>query len=111
MLRKVLIPVILIGLFGVFAVAANAQIKNKTPRGSKRMDIQKTRIKRGVKSGSLTKKETARLRNQRKNIKSNAKDAKSDGKVTVKERRSLRRNLNKSSKSIYRAKHNNKTRK
>lgn len=98
-------------MIAIFATSANAQIKNKTPRGDKRMDVQKTRIKNGVKNGSLTKKETARIRSQRKQIKSKARVAKSDGVVTRKERHSLRRDLNKSSKTIYRSKHNKRTRK
>ncbi|MBS1794536.1 MAG: hypothetical protein JSS81_11815 [Acidobacteria bacterium] len=108
MLKRIGMMLLMAGLFGLLAVAANAQ--TKTPRGGKRMDLQKARIKRGVKNGSLTRRETKRLRNERKRIKSDAKVAKSDGVVTRGERRSLRRELNKSSKDIYRAKHNRKTR-
>ena len=111
MLKRILVSLLFAGLFASLAIAANAQIKNKSPRGNKRMDIQKTRLKRGVKDGSLTRKETVRLRSERKQIKSNVKTAKSDGKLTVRERRSLRRDLNKSSKNIYKARHNKKTRK
>jgi hypothetical protein len=111
MLKGILVSLLFVGLLGVLPIASNAQIKNKSPRGGKRMDLQKTRLKRGVKDGSLTRKETVRLRNQRRQIKSNVRTAKSDGKMTVGERRRLRRDLNKSSKSIYKARHNNKTRK
>lgn len=106
-MKKIILLLIAVGFLGIFSTNSFAQ---KTPRGKARMKVQKTRIKRGVKSGSLTKRETARLKNQRTNIKRNVKTAKSDGKVTVKERRSLHRQLNRSSKSIYRAKHNNRTR-
>lgn len=110
-MKKTIILLTMLGLFGMFAaVASHAQMTNKTPRGAKRMDIQKTRIKRGVESGSLTRRETARLKNQRRQIKSSAKNAKSDGIVTTGERRNLRGQLNRSSRSIYRMKHNNRTR-
>ena len=110
MLKRILVSLLLAGIFASLTVATSAQIKNKSPRGNRRMDVQKTRIKRGVKDGSLTKKETVRLRRERKQIKSSVKTAKSDGKMTIPERRRLRRDLNKSSKSIYKAKHNNRTR-
>jgi hypothetical protein len=111
MLKRIFVSLLFVGLLGSLIIAAGAQIQNQSPRGKKRMDIQKTRLKRGVKDGSLTRRETVRLRNQRRDIKSSVKTAKSDGKMTVSERRSLRRDLNKSSKNIYKARHNNKTRK
>lgn len=105
---KVLLSLFVIGFFVVYSTESYGQI---TPRGSKRMHIQKKRIKRGVRSGSLTAKETARLARQRRNIKRSLKNAKSDdGVVGIHERRRLHRQLNKSSKNIYKAKHNNKTR-
>jgi hypothetical protein len=110
MLKRVIFSLLMVGLVGIFVVAGSAQT-TRTPRGNKRMDVQKTRITRGVNNGSLTRKEAARLKNQRKEVKNNVKTAKSDGTLTVKERKGLRRDLNKSSKSIYKAKHNKKTRK
>lgn len=106
-MKKIILLLTLIGFIGIAATESYAQ---KTPRGKKRMSIQKTRIKRGVKSGSLTAKETAHLTKERRNIKKSVRSAKSDGKLSLSERRNLHKQLNRSSKDIYKAKHNNKTR-
>ena len=104
-MKKIIFMIAVIGLIGVFVNDSNAQT-TKTPHGKKRIERQNKRIKRGVKSGSLTKKETAKLGRQRHKVKSDVKTAKSDGKLTVKERGKLRKDLNRSSKGIYKAKHN-----
>lgn len=106
-MKKVFLMIVLVGFVGAFASESYAQ---QTRHGKKRMERQKNRTKRGVKSGSLTKKETAKIARQRRNIKKSTRSAKSDGKVTLKERRKLRGQLNRSSKTIYKSKHNKKTR-
>ena len=106
-MKKIILMLVVVGFLGVLTVDSFAQ---RTPRGHKRMERQGNRIKQGVNSGSLTRRETQRLVNQRKEIKSSVKTAKSDGKLTVRERRNLRGQLNRSSRSIYRMKHNNRTR-
>jgi hypothetical protein len=42
----------------VLAAADQANAGTKTPLANKRMQIQKKRVKQGVKSGQLTKEET-----------------------------------------------------
>jgi len=82
---------------------ANAQIKHRS-------QAQKHRIKQGVKSGELTKAETANLIHDRKEIHQDVKLAKSDGKVTPGEKKIIRKEVNHESQEIYRKKHNNRDR-
>lgn len=77
----------------------------KTPSVDRREHRQQTRINRGVKSGSLTKREAARLQTQQTRTRRLEAKAKSDGKVTVKERARLQSRENKTSRRIYRQKH------
>ena len=79
----------------------------KTPVLDNREKRQQKRIKRGVKTGTLTKNEAIRMEKQQvKTHKMEAK-AKSDGKVTVKERAKLQHRSNKTSRRIYKQKHDN----
>ncbi len=64
---------------------ANAQLR-------KHSQHQKLRIKQGVKSGELTKKEIKNLIKERKEIHQNVKPAKSDGKIKPGERKILEKN-------------------
>lgn len=105
-MKKIFLTLAIIGFVGLFAAESYAQ---KTPRGKNRVTRQNKRIKQGVKSGSITKKESAKIAKQRKHLKKSTKRAKADGKVTAKERRKLRGQLNRSSKTIYKSKHNIRT--
>ncbi|MBI4523420.1 MAG: hypothetical protein HY695_06355 [Deltaproteobacteria bacterium] len=82
--------------FGVFA-----QGQTETPLVDKRQKIQKARIKQGIESGELTKKEAARLKAEQAKIRWDEKKAEADGLVTAKERANLHRELNKASKDIH----------
>jgi hypothetical protein len=81
----------------------------KTPVINDRQKNQRARIRQGVKSGELTKGEARKLRSEEKTIQAEKKIAKSDGKVTAAERQQIRKDQNKSSKEIYRMKHNKRT--
>ena len=83
----------------------------KTPVVNNRQNRQQRRINRGVKSGALTKKEAAKLEAGQARTENLEAKAKSDGKVTVKERARLAHRQNKTSRRIYRQKHDNQTRK
>jgi hypothetical protein len=78
----------------------------KTPVINKRQERQKNRIKQGVKSGEMTKKETIEARADQKEIREEKREAKADGDVTAKERAKIQHKENKSSRQIYRSKHN-----
>ncbi|MDG2036341.1 MAG: hypothetical protein P8J42_06995, partial [Pseudomonadales bacterium] len=75
-----------------------------------RQDNQQTRIKQGVHSGELTKREAGHL--SRQQIKTQRKEAyfKSDGSFTKKERAILHRDLSKNSAKIYKQKHDGQQR-
>ena len=97
----------LTSLFGIFTANAFCQ---KTPHADKRQKIQKHRIKSGVKSGEITKREGKSIKYSYKNTKKYEAKAKSDGKVTWKERARLQHLENKSSRKVFRTKHNKKDR-
>lgn len=94
-------------LLSAFAVSAFAQ--TNTPKIDQRQENQQQRIDNGVKSGALTAKETNNLDKREAKIEADKTAAKADGKVTPAERRKLKREENKTSKAIYRKKHNNRT--
>jgi hypothetical protein len=91
------------------AQTANPQAGSKTPRIEAREKAQKERIKEGVKSGELTRRETRRLAVEQKKIRND--EAKADGKVTPRERARLNKELNRASGDIYRQKHDKQKRK
>jgi len=73
-----------------------------------RRENQQDRIAQGVRSGSLTPRETARLENQeaRINHEVHRDRAANGGHLTPGERAHVNRQLNRESARIYRAKHN-----
>lgn len=68
------------------------------------------RIKQGVKSGELTKKETKNLVHGQKEIHQDVKAAKADGVVTKAERKDIRQDQRQESRKIFRKKHNKRDR-
>jgi Ni/Co efflux regulator RcnB len=103
-MKKLLLTIIALGLFGVFAFG---QI---TPGADKRQKNQKHRVKTGVKSGEITKREAKSIHKSTAEAKRYEAKAKSDGKVTWKERAKLQSKENKSSRKIYRTKNNKRDR-
>ena len=87
-----------------------AAARVRDPKINQRQENQKDRIHQGVKSGELTKQETARLKAEEARIRANEKRAKADGKLTEKERKRLEKELNKASHDIYKQKHDNQDR-
>lgn len=77
---------------------------------NERQDNQKMRIKQGIHSGELTKREAVHL--SRQQVKTQRKEAyfKSDGRLTKKERVILQRDLTKNSAKIYKQKHDGQQR-
>ena len=78
----------------------------RTPGVDRREHRQQRRIARGVRSGELTARETLRLERGQWDIRRDERRARADGRVTARERAALRRELNRESRRIYRAKHN-----
>ena len=106
-MKKILLTLIITGLFGIFVVNAFGQT---TPHADRRQKNQKHRVKTGVKSGEITKREAKSIHHGTKSAKRYEAKAKSDGKVTWKERARLQHKENKSSRNIYRTKYNKKDR-
>lgn len=88
----------------------NSAVQNTNPRSEvgKRRENQQDRIAQGVKSGQLTAGETAHLENREANINREVRNdrASNGGKLTVQERRQVNRQQNRTSRAIYRDKHN-----
>ena len=82
----------------------------KTPSVDNRQHRQQKRIKQGVKSGSLTKREAVKLEAGQAKTRRIERRAKADGTVTAAERARLQHRENKTSRKIYRQKHDNQNR-
>jgi hypothetical protein len=79
-------------------------------RFEQRQDRQHWRIKQGIRSGELTRKEAKRLHRQQRRLEKLANRFADDGYLDRQERRELRRRLNAASDRIYRLKHNDRYR-
>ena len=97
------------------AAVAVAQIPaptpgKRTPVITHRQHHQQKRIGQGIASGELKAGEVRKLENEQKEIQQDKRAARADGTVTGAERKEIWQEQNKASRHIYRAKHNNKTR-
>ncbi len=90
----------------VLSVACSASFaQTATPKATKRQINQQERIKAGVKSGELTKREAAKLEARERKIAKDKRKAKADGVVTPRERAKIQHEQNKASRRIYKQKH------
>ena len=99
----------------ILAVAAGAlllpsAVAQRAPVIRHRKHVQQHRIAQGVRSGALTRGETARLERRERALNRQQRRMKADGKLTPRERARLTRQQNHLSRQIYRAKHNDRTR-
>ena len=95
-----------IALAVVLSLACSASLaQTATPKATKRQINQQERIKGGVKSGELTRKEAAKLEARERKIARDKRKAKADGVVTPKERAKIQHEQNKTSRRIYKEKH------
>src|SRR5262245_14282605 len=95
---------VLLTLVFTFGLSIASMAQTKTPVINKRERHQQKRIHRGVRSGSLTKREAARLEAQQAATHAAEAAAKADGKVTARERRRIRHREARTSRHIYRQK-------
>jgi Ni/Co efflux regulator RcnB len=100
--KNLLLTIIALGLFGVFAAG---QI---TSRADKRQKNQKHRVKNGVKSGEITNREAKSIKSGTKTVNRYEAKEKSDGKIRWKERAGLQPKEKRASRKIYRMKKNKK---
>ena len=103
-------------LLGALALPATAQTPPPPPfhhphNINARFHDQQARIHQGVRSGQLTRREQYRLDARDSRIRTQEyRDRLSGGKFTRAERHHIQRELNGSSRAIYRDKHNDHTR-
>ena len=71
---------------------------------------QQRRIRQGVRSGELTRSEFRRLEREQARVRRHEARARSDGRFTLRERARINRELNRSSRHIYRQKHDRQDR-
>ena len=108
MKKSLAVLLILVVSSFVFSINSNASPSagQRTPSVDRREVRQARRIRRGVRNGSLSRGETARLARQQARIRRHERRAKSDGVVTRRERVSIQRQENRANRNIYRKKHN-----
>lgn len=87
-----------------------APVSAGTPQLDRREQQQVQRIRQGVQSGELTRREAAGLRQGQVQLRHMEHRAKSDGVVTQRERARLQHKANVESRRIYRQKHDTQRR-
>ena len=97
-------------LAGLICLSSAGFSQTGTPRVTKRQVNQQKRIHEGVKDGDLTRRESVKLKAREAKIQHDKKAAKSDGVVTAREKARLRREENRTSRAIYRQKHDEQVR-
>lgn len=101
-----LASILLAATFAATTTNANNAPGQRTPSINRREGRESRRIRQGVRSGSLTRRETARLAAQQARIRAHERHAKADGLMTARERASIQRQENRANRNIYRKKHN-----
>ena len=97
-------------LVAMIAITSMAEAQTRTPVINHRHRVQEHRINQGVRSHELTRNETRHLRSRERTIARDRRMARADGHVTHAERSHLRREENRTSRAIYRDKHNARVR-
>lgn len=98
----------LLGAILVTAFTLPAFAQTATPNINQTGRSQENRIINGLRSGELTVAEARQLQARENGIEAQKQSAKADGVVTPMERRDIRRAQAKTSRAIYRKKHNNR---
>jgi hypothetical protein len=108
-MKKILKSLFIIAmLIGVIQFSSHAQLV--TPGINAKQLRQESKIRQGVKSGELTRRETKGLILEQKQVKLMKRAAKADGKVTRRERKVLRNKQRSADYHIYRQKHDGQSR-
>jgi hypothetical protein len=97
-------------LIAALAFTSIAEAQTRTPVINHRQHNQNRRINQGVRSGELTRNEAHHLRRDERHIAMDKRIAKANGHVSRAERQHLRREQNRTSRAIYRDKHNGRVR-
>lgn len=104
-MKKIFFSMVLVAGMYAYTFAQTA-----TPVIKERQENQRDRIKDGVKSGSLTRREAAKMRHRVGETHQDIKEAKADGIVTHEERADIKQDQKQTSKAIYRQKHDGQRR-
>ncbi len=99
---------LLAGSLSLGSLPSLAQTTN-SPGIDAREANQQRRIMQGVESGQVTPKEFNHLEKQQARTQAMEARMKADGNLTPRERARLNKRLDKTSRKVYRAKHNDKT--
>jgi hypothetical protein len=97
---------IIITLFAAALISGTMFAQEATPKINERQVDQQKRIRQGVRSGELTRKEPRHLEAGEAKIQHDKMMAKADGKVTKAERKKITHEQNRESNAIYNKKHN-----
>ncbi len=108
--RTLLMTVLCLGLAAPAAYAQNAHGSKGRPAGiNAREHRQVERIKDGVKNNELTSAERDKLRADEAAVRAEERVYRNSGDgLNAREKKDLEKDLNKTSREIYRAKHNNR---
>jgi uncharacterized membrane protein YebE (DUF533 family) len=104
-MKKIATLLSLLTFLGVLGAQAQS-----TPIVDERQENQRDRIKQGVVSGELTRKEAAEAREDQRKVRRSERRAKADGEVTAKERARIHRKQNQASRELRRNKHDGQDR-
>ncbi|MBL7857845.1 MAG: hypothetical protein JNM57_09160 [Cyclobacteriaceae bacterium] len=96
--------------FSFFLFMMATVLAQQAPRVDQRQENQKQRIKQGVTSGELTRRETAHAARDQRHIRRAERRAKADGTVTPHESARLHRKQNKASRQLHRNKNDRQER-
>lgn len=107
---KNLAIVSLVALMTVTVGSSVAFAGTRDPKVNHRQYHEQTRIRQGVKSGELTKKEAIKLQSNQRKIARTERRMKSDGNLSAVERAKLDKIQDKQSKVIYNQKHDEQDR-
>jgi len=97
-------------MVALLAITSMAQAQTRTPVVNHRERVQERRIHQGVRSGALTRNEVRHMQMRERKLNRDRRMARADGRVSVAERRHLRREENRTSRAVYRHKHNDRVR-
>ena len=104
-MKTVFFSLVLVAGFSACTFAQTA-----TPVIKEQHENQRERIQSGVKNGSLTRREAAKMRYRVGETRQDLKEAKADGVVTHEERADIKQEQAQNSKAIYRQKHDGQRR-
>ena len=99
-MKRIMLAFLIIG-----ATIGTSSAQTATPHVRHRQMNQQDRIGNGIRNGELTPREAAHLENREAKIQHDKRLAKADGRVTRCERKKLAHEQNRTSRAIYRQKH------